>query len=103
MIERVALWNQIIIAKKVEYQICEADYGVGVWKAIRTGYEVTAERIVFDVGSGRRLLFWKDKWCGQLPLCVAFPLFMLLLLLRTLWLRIFGVKMSQRLVGTFCS
>ena len=32
--------------------------------------------ISFLVGNSRRVKFWKDKWCGDKPLCVSFlPLF----------------------------
>ena len=27
----------------------------------------------FALGNGRRVLFWRDKWCGIVPLNVAFP------------------------------
>ncbi|RVW90828.1 hypothetical protein CK203_028560 [Vitis vinifera] len=27
----------------------------------------------FTVGDGRRVKFWKDIWCGNTPLCEAFP------------------------------
>ena len=27
----------------------------------------------FTVGNGRRIKFWKDKWCGDELLCVLFP------------------------------
>ena len=26
-----------------------------------------------EVGNGTRVLFWKDKWCGSMALCDAFP------------------------------
>ena len=25
------------------------------------------------VGNGQRVIFWKDRWCGDSPFCVAFP------------------------------
>ena len=28
---------------------------------------------MFFVGSGRRVRFWKDKWCGDEVLCYSFP------------------------------
>ncbi|RVW48586.1 Callose synthase 9 [Vitis vinifera] len=27
----------------------------------------------FVVGDGKKVRFWKDKWCGTIPLCEAFP------------------------------
>ena len=29
--------------------------------------------ISFVVGNGRRVKFWKDRWCTEEPLCEAFP------------------------------
>ena len=30
--------------------------------------------MVFEVGDGSRVHFWKDKWCGSIMvLCDAFP------------------------------
>ena len=30
-------------------------------------------RIFFFVGNEQRVRFWKDRWCGDSPLCVFFP------------------------------
>ena len=30
-------------------------------------------RISFSVGNGRRVRFWRDRWCGDSPLCESFP------------------------------
>ena len=27
----------------------------------------------FVMGDGKKVRFWKDKWCGTTPLCKAFP------------------------------
>ena len=40
---------------------------------IRKERELVAENLAFKVGDGRRVIFWKDKWCGSVPLCVDFP------------------------------
>ena len=29
--------------------------------------------MAFEEGNGSRVLFWKDKWCGSMALCDAFP------------------------------
>ena len=29
--------------------------------------------MVFFVGNGRRVKFWKDNWCGNFTLCNSFP------------------------------
>ncbi|RVX03513.1 hypothetical protein CK203_027825 [Vitis vinifera] len=48
-------------------------YGVGLWKAIRLLWEIVSSRTLFVVGNGRRVKFWRDRWCGDEPLCVSFP------------------------------
>ena len=48
-------------------------YGVGLWKAIRLLWELVSFRTLFVVGNGRRVKFWRDRWCGDEPLCVSFP------------------------------
>ena len=30
-------------------------------------------RISFLVGNGQRVRFWRDRWCGDSPLCVSCP------------------------------
>ena len=50
-----------------------ASYEVGVWKAIRKNRHVVTSNISSVVGNGRRVLFWKDKWCGPTPFCVEYP------------------------------
>ena len=51
-------------------------HGVGLWKGIRMDWELVGTRILFIVGNGRRVRFWRDRWCGDSPLCV-FSLFAL--------------------------
>ena len=46
---------------------------VGLWKAIRRGWEALGNNLVYSVGNGRRVRFWKDKWCGDDQLCSYFP------------------------------
>ena len=46
-------------------------YGVGLLKAIRKWG--ISNKISFVVGNGKRVKFWKDKWCGDTPLCHSFP------------------------------
>ena len=60
--EREAFWKQIISGK----------YEVGLWKAISKLWETVNSRVSFFVGNKRRVKFWKDKWCGNEPLCVSF-------------------------------
>ena len=47
-------------------------YGVGVWKEIRKQWEFINMKISFKVGNESRVKFWKDRWCGEQPLCEIF-------------------------------
>ena len=77
--EREALWNQVIRGKYGEdrggwrtREVREA-HGVGLWKGIRMDWDLVGARISFSVGNGRRVSFWRDRWCGDAPLCDSFP------------------------------
>ncbi|RVX08811.1 hypothetical protein CK203_011017 [Vitis vinifera] len=48
-------------------------HGLGLWKGICMNWELVSNRLVFIVGNGRRVRFWRDKWCGDSPLCSSFP------------------------------
>jgi hypothetical protein len=48
-------------------------HGVGPWKYICMGWHSLKSHIHFDPGKGSRIRFWKDVWCGDRPLKVAFP------------------------------
>ena len=77
--EREALWRQVISGKYGEEEggwrscVVRGSYGVGLWKAIRRGWDALGDNLVYSVGNGRRVRFWKDKWCGDDPLCTSFP------------------------------
>ena len=36
-------------------------------------WDFMGSRILFLVGNGRRVRFWRDRWYGDSPLCVSFP------------------------------
>ncbi|RVX23342.1 putative ribonuclease H protein [Vitis vinifera] len=44
-----------------------------LWKAIRKEWLGMYSSLAFRVGNGRRVRFWKDKWCGDEPLYESFP------------------------------
>ena len=46
---------------------------MGVWKAIRNGWENIRTHSCFIIGDGTRVKFWKDLWCGNQSLEYAFP------------------------------
>ncbi|RVW96497.1 LINE-1 retrotransposable element ORF2 protein [Vitis vinifera] len=49
-------------------------YGVGVWKAIRKGWENFRSHSRFIIGDGTRVKFWKDLWRGNQSLEEACPM-----------------------------
>ena len=63
-----ALWNEVIRGK-----YGEQEDGLGVWKAIRRWSPLVSSRLSFVVGNGMRVKFWKNSWCQDTPLCIAFP------------------------------
>ncbi|RVX21268.1 putative ribonuclease H protein [Vitis vinifera] len=77
--ERDALWRSVISLKYgvEEGGWCTRDVmgrnGVGLWKAIRKRWGLFDGRVAFHLGNGQRVKFWKDKWCGDGPLCESFP------------------------------
>ena len=48
-------------------------YGVSLWKYIRRVWGQLSWHVKFDVGSGTRLKFWHDLWCGEAVLQETFP------------------------------
>ena len=74
--ESDAHWREVICGKfgELERGWCSKEvrgsYGVGLWKVIRLLWELVSSRTLFVVGNGRRVKFWKDRWCGDEPLCV---------------------------------
>ena len=79
MQETDARWNVLIRVKCGEDQggwctkMVRARHGVGVWKELRKGWELGGGKMVFEVGNGSRVLFWKDERSGSMALCDAFP------------------------------
>ncbi|RVX09662.1 F-box protein [Vitis vinifera] len=78
--ENDSLWKQIISSN---YDLQDGGwcskggrdrYGVGVWKAIRNGWEDFRSHSRFLVGDGTRVKFWKDLWCENQSLEEAFPI-----------------------------
>ncbi|RVW52508.1 hypothetical protein CK203_068888 [Vitis vinifera] len=69
-----AFWRKVICGKfgELEGGWCSKEvrdnYGVGLWKAIRLLWELIFSRILFVVGNGRRVKFWRDRWCRDEPL-----------------------------------
>ena len=55
--------------------------GEGGWLATTLAYGQTSEKIglsicknvVFSLGDGRRMCFWKGTWCCEVAFSIAFP------------------------------
>ena len=43
-------------------------WSVGMCKAIRNEWKGIKSRSCFTIGNERRVEFWKDLWCNDLPL-----------------------------------
>lgn len=48
-------------------------YGVGVWKAIRIGWDNFLPHCSLKVGIGDGVNFCRHRWCREEPVEVAFP------------------------------
>ena len=48
-------------------------YGVSLWRYIRIGWLNFSKLLVYDVGDGTIVKFWKHVWCGDCTLQEAFP------------------------------
>ena len=48
-------------------------YGFGLWKNISRGWPTFSCYIMYDIGDGSRVKFWKDHWCGETSLAVNYP------------------------------
>ena len=78
-LERDALWRLVVDAKYGSLwggwcsELGKGPYGVSVWKFIRRGWDNFFQHCAFVVGDGKRVKFWHDCWCGDMPLKGAFP------------------------------
>ena len=82
--ERENFWRHVISRKFgeeeggwVSREVRES-YGVGFWKEIRKEGALMQNKVVFSVGNGRRVKFWKDKCVGTTPSATPSPPCMLL-------------------------
>ena len=44
-----------------------------MWKEIRKDWEVILDNAKFFISDGSKVSFWKDIWCGEEALCMAYP------------------------------
>ena len=84
--------RQVICAKYGEEEggwkscVVRGSFGVGLWKSIRRVWDVIGDNMVYYVGNGRRVRFWKDKWCRDDTLCTSFPSLFVISLTKEAWL-----------------
>ena len=77
--ETLRLWHRVIAMKYGEGKggWCTRAYsrahGCGLWQSISEGWETFAKHFSFVVGDGSRILFWHDKWIGDVPLKILYP------------------------------
>ena len=83
VVEIESLWR-LVISRKFgveEGGWCTREvregYGVGLWKEIRKEGSRMFKNIVFSIGDGRRVRFWKDKCYGDNPSAIIFLLCMI--------------------------
>ena len=78
-IENDALWRQVI---EMKYgcgwggwctRSINGPYGVGLWKSISQGWPSFSRHILYNIGDGSRVKFWKDRWCGESSLAFSYP------------------------------
>ncbi|RVW93915.1 putative mitochondrial protein [Vitis vinifera] len=76
---RVNLWRHVISRKFGEEEggwytrEVREGFGVGFWKEIRKEGARLQNKVVFSVGNGRSVKFWKNNWYGNFALCNSFP------------------------------
>ena len=79
-----ALWRRVIEAKYGNIwggwctKKVTTPYGVSLWRYIRSGWLNFSKLLVYDVGDGTRVKFWKHVWCGDCTLKRPFRSFTVL-------------------------
>ncbi|WMV18049.1 hypothetical protein MTR67_011434 [Solanum verrucosum] len=65
-----SLWKEVISAKygmRGNWITTEVSspYRSSVWRSISDLWDLVLERSCCKAGNGRKVAFWKDRWCGQ--------------------------------------
>ncbi|RVW89825.1 hypothetical protein CK203_034486 [Vitis vinifera] len=80
--KRLTMWKRQYLSKGgratlIGRGLAHAGSERGAWRGalerIRMDWDLVGARISFSVGNGRRVSFWRDRWCGDAPLCDSFP------------------------------
>ena len=48
-------------------------------------WNIVGTRISFSVDNGRKVRFWRNRWCGDSPLSVSFPTLFALAIDKEAW------------------
>ena len=73
------MWRETIRRKFGEMQggWCSGEsrinFGTGLCKEIKKEWEVILKNAKFVIGDGSKIRFWKDLWCEEVALCMAYP------------------------------
>ena len=54
-------------------RVCRRAHGYGLWRSISEGWESFSKHLSFVVGDGSHILFWHDKWTGDVPFKIFYP------------------------------
>ena len=74
-------------ARGLVFQGSEGWVWCGVVESNRGEWHVVNSRHYFVVGKERRVEFWKDRWCGDSPICVPFPTLFALTVSKNYWVK----------------
>ncbi|RVW26139.1 putative mitochondrial protein [Vitis vinifera] len=73
------MWKRVLVAKYGQEEFgwrtkkANGAFGVGVWKEILKEADWCWDNMIFKVGKGTKIRFWKDPWCGDVELARRFP------------------------------
>ena len=75
-IQQNFLWSDTSDDKKTHLvkwaMVGVGPYDVSLWKNISRGWLSLSRYIVYEIGDGLRVKFWRDRWCGETPLVVSY-------------------------------
>lgn len=70
------LWRDILKAKYFPSgnpMFASASGGSQFWHDLVRVRDILRSQVKFVVGNGESIRFWTDRWCGDNPLCLSFP------------------------------